>query len=162
VGYWAHFIPFTVLTCSSLHAFQHVSAPGLLTHFLLCPDLNLSQCSPDCECFLLTCSFLLSWFIPLSVLSSLWVPLAHSHSFAILTCPYLYTLQYVSAPHLFTFLFYLDLSLHLSSPASKWPLLTHLLSMPWSVPPSVLFRQWVPLTHTPSFAVLTCATLYTL
>ena len=42
-------IPFSVLTCHSLCAWQEVNAPCFLS-FFQCPDLSLSLCSAEHEC----------------------------------------------------------------------------------------------------------------
>jgi len=80
---------FCALTCLSVCALQHVSAPCLL-RFFPCPDLSVHLCSPACECPLLTQILSMSWLVHLSVLSRQWVPL--------LCLLYMFSLLSFSAP----------------------------------------------------------------
>jgi len=112
---------------------------SILISWLVC------LCSPGCECLLLTRIPSVSWLVHLSALSRMWVPLAHSDSFHVLTCLSICALQDVSAPCSLGFLLCPDLSICLHSSVCECPLLTQIPSMSWLVCPSVLFREWVPL-----------------
>ena len=143
---------FCVLTCPS-YCPQTVSAPSLVT-FFLCPDLSLPPLSSESEFHLLGCLLSVSWLIPPSAMSRMWVPLTWLLSFHVLTCPPLCHIQDVSAPHLVAFFPCPDLSLPLLSPAGECPLLSCFLSMSWLVS-----RKWVPLAWSLSFHILTCPSL---
>jgi hypothetical protein len=90
---------FHVLTYP-LHLYSAVGRYPLPHRFFLCSNLSLYLHSSVCECPLLTWMLSKSWFVPLFALPSLWVPLVFLDSFCVLTCPSIYALQGVSAPHL--------------------------------------------------------------
>ena len=141
---------FCVLTCLCFWALQYVSAPCWLT-LILYPDSSLCLCSPECECPLLTHILSVSWLVFMSGLSRMCVLIAILHSFhvliylclgppvcgclasmhffCVLTCLYICTLQYVSAPCWLTPLPCPDLSLCLGSPECVCSSLAYILSM---------------------------------
>ena len=85
-----------------------------------------------------------SWLVPPSLVSSLWVPLIWSLSSHVLTYPFLCGLQEASAPHSVAFFLCPDMSLTLWSPVCECPSLSHFLSMSWHVAPSGLQEVSTP------------------
>ena len=95
----------------------------------------------DILCILILCSYssithflLTPWFFTPSMLSRMWVALAHLQSFIVLTCLTLYTLQVVSAPHSF---FSLSSFISLCTSVCECTLLAHFSTLSSLVPCSL-------------------------
>ena len=100
----------------------------------------------------------MTWLVPASAFSSLWVPLTWLLYFHVLTCPCPCDLQAVSAPHSVTFVLYSYLSLSLWSPVCECPLLGH-FSFYTLTCLCLCGLQFVSVTWLCFFNVLTCPCL---